>query len=45
MEETGAPFGAVNSDHQRHSRATRTVAEEFFKAETVLVKLLTDLGH
>jgi len=45
IEEIVAAFGAINSDYQRHSRAARAVAEEFFKAETVLAKLLTDLGY
>jgi hypothetical protein len=45
IEESVAAFRAINSDYQRHSRAARAVAEEYFKAETVLAKLLTDLGY
>ena len=44
-EEIVAAFRAINSDYERHSRAARTVAEEFFKAESVLAKLVTDLGY
>ena len=35
---------AINSDYQKHSRAARAIAETYFKAETVLSKLLVDLG-
>jgi hypothetical protein len=34
----------VNSDYAKHSRAARAIAEEYFKAETVLARLLSDLG-
>lgn len=37
-------FDAVLSDYQRHSRAARAIAWEFFRAETVLSRLLEDLG-
>jgi len=37
-------FEAINGDYERHSRAARAIAEEYFKAETVLAKLLGDLG-
>ncbi|GAC1475905.1 MAG: hypothetical protein NVSMB9_29300 [Isosphaeraceae bacterium] len=39
-----AAFEAINSDYPRHSRAARAIAEEYFRAETVLAKLLDDLG-
>jgi hypothetical protein len=39
-----AAFEAVDSDYQKHSRAARAIAEEYFGAETVLTKLLVDLG-
>ena len=35
---------AVESDYARHSRAARAIAEEYFRAETVLKRLLEDLG-
>ena len=44
MEEVLAAFEAVNSDYERHSRAARAIAETYFRAETVLAKLLDDLG-
>jgi hypothetical protein len=43
MEEIMTSFDAVNSDYQRHSRAARAIAEEYFRAETVLAKVLDDL--
>jgi hypothetical protein len=44
VDEILAAFEAVNSDYERHSRAARAIAEEFFRAETVLAKLLMELG-
>jgi hypothetical protein len=44
MEDVLAAFEAVASDYGRHSRAARAIAEEYFRAETVLAKLLADLG-
>jgi hypothetical protein len=44
MEEILAAFDAICSDPERHRRAARAIAEEYFRAETVLSKLLTDLG-
>ena len=44
MEEILAAFEAIQSDYGRHSRAARVIAEEYFKAEKVLAKLLNDLG-
>jgi YHS domain-containing protein len=44
MEEIVAAFDAISSDYDRHSRAARAIAEEYFKAETVLAKLIDDLG-
>lgn len=44
MEEIIAAFDAINSDYKKHSKAARDIAEEYFKAETVLEKLLNDLG-
>jgi hypothetical protein len=39
-----AALDAIQSDYDRHSRAARAIAEEYFRAETVLAKLLADLG-
>jgi hypothetical protein len=44
MDEILAAFEAISSDYARHSRAARAIAEEYFKAETVLGRLLADLG-
>ncbi len=44
MEEIVAAFEAIHSDYERHSRAARAIAEECFRAETVLAKLIDDLG-
>jgi hypothetical protein len=43
-EECVAAFESINADYERHSRAARGIAEEYFRAETVLQKLLVDLG-
>jgi hypothetical protein len=43
-DEALAAIEAVNSDYARHSRAAYAIAEEYFKAEKVLAKLLKDLG-
>jgi hypothetical protein len=44
MEEILTAFESINSDYQRHSRAARAIAEEYFRAETVLAKVVMDLG-
>jgi hypothetical protein len=44
MDEVLAAFEAVNADYDRQSRAARAIAEEYFRAETVLAKVLSDLG-
>lgn len=44
MEGILAAFESVESDYERHSRAAREVAQEYFCAEKVLAKLLADLG-
>jgi hypothetical protein len=44
MDEIVAAFEAIESDHGRHSRAAQAIAEEYFRAETVLARLLDDLG-
>jgi hypothetical protein len=43
MENIVAALDAINSDYEKHSRAARAIAEEYFRAETVLAKLLNDL--
>jgi hypothetical protein len=44
MDDILAAFEAIESDYGRHSRAARAIAEEGFRAETVLARLLDDLG-
>ena len=44
MEEILTAFDAINSDYERHSRAAREIAQHYFRAETVLAKMLADLG-
>jgi hypothetical protein len=44
MDDVLAAFDAIHSDYDRHSRAARAIAEEYFRAETVLARLLADLG-
>jgi len=44
MDEILDAFETINSDYERHSRAARAIAEEYFRAETVLAKVLSDLG-
>jgi hypothetical protein len=44
MDDAIAAFDAVASDYARHSKAARAVAEEYFGADIVLTRLLSDLG-
>jgi len=44
MDDILAAFEAINSEYEKHCRAARAIAEDYFKAETVLAKLLRDLG-
>lgn len=44
MEEIVAAFEAIHSDYTRHSRAAAAIAQEYFKAERVLDKMMLDLG-
>jgi hypothetical protein len=44
MDEIVAAFEAIKSDYEKHARAARAIAEEYFRAETVLTKVLEDLG-
>jgi hypothetical protein len=43
-EEAIAAFEAVESEYERHSQAAREIAEQHFRAETVLARMLGDLG-
>ena len=44
MDEIIAAFDAINSDYARHSRSAGSIAEEYFRAETVLAKIVQDTG-
>jgi hypothetical protein len=44
LEEILGAFDAINGDYERHSGAARAIAEEHFRAETVLTRLLNELG-
>jgi hypothetical protein len=44
MDDILAAIDAINSDYERHGRAARAIAEQYFKAETVLAKVLDHLG-
>jgi hypothetical protein len=44
LDEIVEAFDAIQSDYEKHSRAARVIAEEYFRAETVLTTLLRDLG-
>jgi hypothetical protein len=45
MEDILSAFDKINCDYTKHSRAAREIAEEYFKAETVMQKVLIDLGY
>jgi hypothetical protein len=44
MDEILTAFDAIAANYELHSRAARMIAEEYFRAETVLARLLADLG-
>jgi glycosyltransferase involved in cell wall biosynthesis len=44
VEEAAEAVEAIESDYERHVQAARRIAEEYFRAETVLTKLLEDIG-
>jgi hypothetical protein len=44
MEDIIAAFEAIQSDYARHSRAARAIAQEYFRAESVLGRMIEDLG-
>lgn len=44
MDQVLGAFEAIQADYPRHSRAARAIAEEYFRAETVLAKVLAALG-
>jgi glycosyltransferase involved in cell wall biosynthesis len=44
LEEAAAGIAAIDADYRRHCDAARAIAERFFRAETVLEKLIHDAG-
>jgi hypothetical protein len=44
IDDILAALETVNADYERHSRAARVIAEDYFRAETVLAGVLRDLG-
>lgn len=44
MAEALAAIETINADYQRHCKAARSLAEEYFTAQTVAARLLTDIG-
>src|SRR5256886_10340978 len=44
IDDVLAAFRAVNANYERQRRAARAIAEEYFKAETVLAKLVEESG-
>jgi hypothetical protein len=44
IDEAAAAIDAIDSDYDRHARAAAKLAREYFDAEVVLGRLLTDAG-
>jgi hypothetical protein len=44
LEEAAAGVEAIDRDHQRHARAARGIAEEYFDSDRMLARLLRELG-
>jgi hypothetical protein len=44
MDDILGAMEAIAADYERHSQAARKIAEEYFRAEMVLAKLLANLG-
>ncbi len=44
MEDILAAFAAIQADYAEHSRAARDIAQQYFRAETVLSRMLADAG-
>jgi len=44
LDEAVAGVEAIQSDYERHSRAAREIAEEYFDSDKVLARLLEKLG-
>ena len=44
LDDTVAACAVIAADYDAQARAARQIAEDYFAAEKVLAKLLTDLG-
>jgi hypothetical protein len=44
VEQAVEAIRAINADYDRHARAAKAIAHDWFRAEVVLPKLLADLG-
>ena len=44
MNDILAAIDAIESDYEKHGRAAQEIAQEYFRAETVLGRMLDDLG-
>jgi hypothetical protein len=44
MEDVLAAIDAINTDYERHCKAARTIAAEYFDARRVAARLLADVG-
>ncbi len=44
MDEILLAFDVINNDYEKHCKAAREIAEEYFRAEKVIAKVLEDLG-
>jgi len=44
MEDVVAALETILADYEKHSRAAREIAEEYFKSAKVLAKLVDDIG-
>jgi glycosyltransferase involved in cell wall biosynthesis len=44
LDEAAAAVEAINSDYERHCRAAREIAHEYFSYDVVLSRMLSELG-
>jgi hypothetical protein len=44
MDDVAAAFDTIASDYARHSRAALEIADGYFRAETVVAKMMADAG-
>jgi hypothetical protein len=44
MDEALAAVETVNADYEKHSRAARAIADEYFRAESIVGKIFKDAG-